>query len=257
MQEKQKHNEKIVEQFSKQAVSFTKIQGHYDSVDTLIKMSEVSKQDRVLDMACGTGIMACGFAKIAKEVIGLDITQEMLKQAHKKQNEENLTNIHFEIGDVEALPYDDESFDIVVTRYSFHHFLDVKKVFEEMIRVCKKGGKVMVVDVALEKQFEKVFNEMERLRDPSHTKALSKKEFENLFADARLSEHKISSYEVEVELEEQLNASFPHEGDKNKIQEIFKKDVNADTLGTNTHVKNGKIYFSYPISIFMAKRDNV
>lgn len=257
MQEKQKHNEKIVEQFSKQAVSFTKIQGHYDSVDTLIKMSEVSKQDRVLDMACGTGIMACGFAKIAKEVIGLDITQEMLKQAHKKQNEENLTNIHFEIGDVEALPYDDESFDIVVTRYSFHHFLDVKKVFEEMIRVCKKGGKVMVVDVALEKQFEKAFNEMERLRDPSHTKALSKKEFENLFADARLSEHKISSYEVEVELEEQLNASFPNEGDKNKIQEIFKKDVNADTLGTNTHVKNGKIYFSYPISIFMAKRDNV
>ncbi len=258
MQEKkQKHNEKIVEQFSKQAVPFGQIKGHYSGVESIIEMSEVNKNDRVLDLACGTGIMACEFAKVAKEVVGLDITQEMLQQAHKKQKEENLKNIHFEVGDVEVLPYDDESFDIIFTRYSFHHFLDVKKVFDEMVRVCKKGGEVIVVDVALDEKFEKAFNEMERLRDSSHTKALSKMEFESLFADMRLSERKTKSYKVEVELEEQLNASFPHAGDDEKIREMIKDDLTSNRMGIDSHIREGKIYFSYPISIFMAKRDEI
>lgn len=254
MYEKQKHNEKIIEQFSKQAVPFTKIQGHYSGVDSIIKMSGASKQDRVLDIACGTGIVTCEFAKVVKEVVGLDITQEMLEQSRKKQDEENLINIRFEICDVEALPYNDESFDIVFTRYSFHHFLDVKKVFDEMIRVCKKGGKIIVVDVAVNEQSQKAFNEMERLRDPSHTKALTKEEFERLFANERLTKRQISGYKVEVELEDQLKASFPNEGDDKKIRKILHDDLVSNMLGVNSHVKEGKIYFSYPISVFWADK---
>lgn len=246
------HNDNIIKQFSKQAIPFTKIKGHYDSVDTIISISEVSQNSTVLDIACGTGIVTCEFAKYAKNVIGLDITQDMLTQAIKIQEEKKLTNIKFDLGNVESLPYESNSFDIVFTRYSFHHFLDTKKVFEEMIRVCKPNGKIIVVDVALKNEYAKAYNHMEKLRDPSHTKALTFDEFHILFSNDTLLNHKQSSYKVDLELENQLKASFPNNGDEDKIREIFKNDIKANRLGMNTHFKDDKIYFSYPITIFMA-----
>ncbi|MFT5660700.1 MAG: ubiquinone/menaquinone biosynthesis C-methylase UbiE [Sulfurimonas sp.] len=251
---KTNHNEKIIEQFSKQALPFTKIKGHYDSVDTIMMLSRVSKNDEVLDLACGTGILSCEFAKHAKSVVGLDITSAMIEQAIKMQEENGLANIQFHIESVEKLAYKDNSFDIVVTRYSFHHFLDTQTVLNEMIRVCKPNGKIIVVDVALEDKYANAYNEMERLRDPSHTKALTFKEFHALFSNKALSNHKKSSYKVDLELESQLKASFPNKGDEDKIRKIFKSDVETNSLGMNTHLEYGEVHFSYPITIFVASK---
>jgi len=250
------HNETIIEQFSKQAIPFTKIKGHYDSVETIISMSEVSKNSTVLDIACGTGIIACEFAKYAKSVIGLDITQDMLNQAIKTKDENHLQNIKFDLGDVENLPYENDSFDIVCTRYSFHHFLDTKKVFNEMIRVCKPNGKIIVIDVALENRDEEAYNYVEKLRDPSHTKALTFDEFNNLFSNKILTNHKQSSYNVDLELENLLNSSFPNKGDRERIEKIYKDDLNENKLGMNTDLKEDKIYISFPITIFMANKSS-
>jgi ubiquinone/menaquinone biosynthesis C-methylase UbiE len=189
-----------------------------------------------------------------KSVVGLDMIKEMIAQAIKIQNKNSLTNIKFDLGTVENLPYKNDSFDIVFTRYSFHHFLDTKKVFDEMLRVCKPNGKIIVVDAALEKKYAHAYNSMERLRDPSHTKALTFDEFNTLFQHKTLSNHKQSSYKVEMELENQLKASFPNKGDEDKIRELFKKDTKTNSLGMHTHLKDDKIYFSYPITIFMADK---
>lgn len=248
------HNKKIIEQFSKQAVPFTTIEGHYDSVDTIISMSKLKSHHRVLDIACGTGIVSCEFAKHSKEVVGLDITEEMLTQARKLQKEKELNNIDFRNSNVEVLPFEDNSFDIVFTRYSFHHFLDTKKVFDEMLRVCKKDGKIIIVDVALKQSVSLAYNQMEKLRDPSHTKALTFEEFNNLFDNNELKNHKESSYKVNLELEKQLEASFPNKGDEDKIRKIFQEDIKTNALGVESYEKDGKIYFSYPISIFLAQK---
>ncbi|QKJ23196.1 class I SAM-dependent methyltransferase [Poseidonibacter lekithochrous] len=248
------HNEKIIEQFSKQAVPFTTIEGHYDSVDTIISMCELKSYHKVLDIACGTGIVTCEFAKHAKEVIGLDITEGMLNQARKLQKEKELNNINFRNSNVEVLPFEDNSFDIVFTRYSFHHFLDTQKVFDEMLRVCKKDGKIIIVDVSLKQSVSLAYNQMEKLRDPSHTKALTFEEFNNLFDNSELKNHKESSYKVNLELEKQLEASFPNKGDEDKIRKIFQEDIKTNALGVESYKKDGKIYFSYPISIFLAQK---
>jgi len=250
----EKHNDKIIEQFSKQAVPFTKIEGHYDSVDTIISMSEVTSNDTVLDMACGTGIVTLAFAKYADSVVGIDVTQSMLDEAIKKQKQENITNIKFDLGSVENLPYADNSFDIVFTRYSFHHFLDTKNIFDEMIRVCKANGRVIVVDATPEDKSASSYNYVEKLRDPSHTKALTFDEFNELFSNKFLSNHKHSSYNVDIELESLLEASFPNDGDIDKIREIFKNDIEINRLGMNARYENDKIYFSYPITIFLANK---
>ena len=255
MQNKQEeHNKKIVEQFSKQAVPFKLVQGHYNCVDTIIEMSDVSSEKTVLDLACGTAIVGCEFAKYAKHVTGIDITKEMLHEAKKLKKEKKLENITFELNSVDNLSYEENFFDIVFTRYSFHHFLDVNQVFKEMIRVCKPNGKIIVVDVALEEKYAQAYNNMEKLRDPSHTRALTNTEFEQLFSNKQLSNCSKSNYSVKLELEEQLNASFPNSGDDEKIRNIFQEDIIHNHLGVKSYSKDSKIYFSYPITIFVATK---
>ena len=120
---KVKHNQIIVEQFSQQAIPFAKKSGHSDSMHMLIEMSGVSGEDQVLDVACGPGLVACAFAPHARHVTGIDITPAMIEQARRLQDEKQLENLTWQVGDVLPLPFPGDSFSVVLTRYSLHHFL--------------------------------------------------------------------------------------------------------------------------------------
>jgi SAM-dependent methyltransferase len=178
----------------------------------------------------------------------------MIKQAKLLQNETGLENITWHTGNVVPLPYPDEGFSIVLTRYSFHHFLEPRRVLEEMIRVCKPGGKVVVADVAVEPRNAEAYNSMEKLRDPSHVRALTKAELENLLKEAGLINISKGSYRVEVELELQLNSSFPLPGDSDKLRKIFRDDIGRDSLGVGARMAGGEIHFSYPIIVLAGEK---
>lgn len=248
------HNAMIIKQFSKQAIPFAKSPGHMDSIQMLIEMSGVTNNDSVLDVACGPGLVACEFANIADSVTGIDITEKMIEQARNHQQEKQLENMTWNTGDVLPLPYADNEFSIVLTRYSFHHFLEPQKVLSEMYRVCKPGGSIMVVDVALSPKNVKAYNQMEKLRDPSHTKALTHQEFEQLFHEIKLHNNRQATYALEVELEQQLKASFPNSGDDVKIRTIIKQDIGINKIGVNACRRDGKIYFTYPISVYVGQK---
>jgi len=144
-----------------------------------------------------------------------------------------------------------ETFSMLVTRYSFHHFLEPKAVLNEMYRVCKPGGVILIADVALAEDKIEAYNQMEKLRDPSHTRALSHNEFEQLMTDSGLKNLQQGSYSVEMELEKQLQASFPNPGDEQKIRAIFQDDLKHNRLGVGAKKIADKIHFSYPISVYM------
>jgi ubiquinone/menaquinone biosynthesis C-methylase UbiE len=63
------------------------------------------------------------------------------------QKEKKLNNLTWKIGDILTLPFDNSSFSLVITRYSIHHLLEPQKVLDEMIRVCKQGGRIVIIDV--------------------------------------------------------------------------------------------------------------
>jgi ubiquinone/menaquinone biosynthesis C-methylase UbiE len=252
--QQQNHDEKIVDQFTKQAIPFTQLPGHLDSIQMLIELSKVSGEDNVLDVACGPGMVACEFAKVARQVRGIDITEKMIEQAKKRQQEMKLSNVSWDIGTVLPLPYDSASFSTVVTRYSFHHFLDPKAVLNEMVRVCKKDGIVLIADAALPADKVNAYNHMEKLRDPSHTQALSYDAWEQLMKDSGLRNLQRGCYKVEMELEKQLKASFPNPGDDEKIRKIFKDDIGVNSLGMDAHWSGSEIHFSYPISIYAGNK---
>ena len=253
-QQQNEHDAKIVSQFTKQAITFTKLPGHMDSIQMLIEMSEVGDSDLVLDVGCGPGLVACEFAKVAQYVTGIDLTEEMIKQAKSRQQELGLANLSWDIGTASPLPYTSDSFSVVITRYSFHHFLNPKAVLSEMIRVCKPGGVVLIADVVLPVEKVEAYNRMEKLRDPSHTQAMSSDGLNQLMRESGLKSLQRGNYSIEMELEHQLKASFPNPGDEEIIRDIFRNDIGVNSLGVDAHLLSDKIHFSYPISIYSGRK---
>ncbi len=246
------HNDSIVDQFTRQAVPFSRMATQ--SEELLLELSGVTGHDTVLDVACGPGLVACAFATRARQVTGIDLTPAMITQAQKLQQRGQLENLTWQVGDVLPLPFPDASFSMVITRYSFHHFLDPKAVLGEMIRVCQPGGTVMVVDAALPPEKMDAYNHVEKLKDPSHTRALTVAEFLEMADSCGLQQIKTQFYKFELELEASMKAFFPNPGDDAKIRQIFRDDTGKDALGLNVHRRGDEIHFAYPVMILVGRK---
>ncbi len=252
--DKSKHNENIKDQFSKQAIAYTAIEAHANALDILIQMSGVSKDDNVIDVACGSGIVSCEFAKFANHVTGIDITENMLKQARELQAKNELSNIDWILDDVVPLRFDNEQFSIVVSRFSFHHFIDYERVFDEMIRVCKPKGNIMVVDVALPNEKLIAYDTMEKLRDSSHVGALSLDKFEQLFQNKKLTNCRKTNYNMVIDLETQLKASFLNPEDKENLRSMIINDAGVNNLGIGVSKVDGGYQLQYPICVYVGQK---
>jgi ubiquinone/menaquinone biosynthesis C-methylase UbiE len=77
-----------------------------------------------LDVAYGSGLISCELSKVAHHITGKDVTPTTIQQANLLKQEKTYKYIKYKIGDVAQSPYEDESFSLVVTRYSFHHLVD-------------------------------------------------------------------------------------------------------------------------------------
>ena len=144
--------EKNQKAFSGQSEGFSPNGDTYADADELVWMLEdlpVSADARVLDIATGTGEFARAIAPQVASVIGLDATQAMMEQGKRFIEQAGIGNISFQKGIVQDIPFEDESFDIVTSRYAFHHFADPKPVISEMARVCRTDGHIIVVDIVV------------------------------------------------------------------------------------------------------------
>ena len=126
----------------------------------------------------------------------------MIEQAKQMQKERKLNNLTWKIGDILTLPFDDSSFSLVITRFSFHHLLEPQKVLNEMIRVCKHDGRIVIIDVTPEPDKVGEYNKVEKLRDPSHVKAFTFKSLRSLMEESGLVNLESKCQNLEMELQE-------------------------------------------------------
>ncbi len=103
-------------------------------------VNDIKKDDIVLDIATGTGIVAFEAAKAAKKVYGIDISQKMIKEAQKKQENKSIENIEFRSGDGYNTYFDDDVFNVVICCNALHMMKDPAPVLAEARRVLKHGG---------------------------------------------------------------------------------------------------------------------
>jgi SAM-dependent methyltransferase len=250
------HGEAILDQFTRQAVPFATAPSIRDeaALRTVIAFSACSPDDTVLDVACGPGILACAFAQVARHVTGIDLTPAMLEQARALQAAQRLTNLTWRQGDVLPLPFTDGAFTLVVSRFAFHHLLDPAAVLAQMRRVGAPGGTVMVIDSAPAPDKADAFNAMERLRDPSHVRALPVVEHRALFAAAGFGEPRETFYRLQSDLDGLLSRSFPNPGDAEKIRAMVRRSLDDDGLDMAPHRVADTIRLSYPVAVLAARR---
>lgn len=106
-------------------------------IENTLTLLEGLPEKEILDVACGTGRLFHLYGK--RKIYGVDISEDMLKQARKKY-----PNAVLKIADAENIPYEDNRFDIIITAQFIQHLPEYINGLKEMVRVCKKGGYIIV-----------------------------------------------------------------------------------------------------------------
>lgn len=252
------HSLLIRDQFTRQATPFSTAApiASEETLKLIVAAADAGPDDTVLDVACGGGIVVCGFAPHVRRATGIDMTPAMLERARALAAEKGIGNVSWRDGDVTRLPWPDGAFTIVVTRFAVHHFPDPQAVFAEMVRVCAPAGRVVVVDTCASADPAKAaeFNRLELLRDPSHVRALPLAELSGLFHGAGLGEPRTSFTELRDTVDNLLARSFPNPGDETKIVNLFAASIADDRLGIPVRRAGDAIEYAYPVAILAATK---
>jgi ubiquinone/menaquinone biosynthesis C-methylase UbiE len=167
-----KSKQAVQAQFGRQASWYVVSSVHQrsDGLDALLRLAAPRPTDRALDIATGTGFTALALAPQCREIVGMDLTFGMVREARRLAWERRASSLTFCLGDAEALPFQSNTFDIVTCRHAAHHFPDIPRALQEMARVAKIGGRVVLDDTCAPETpaLESQMNEWERRRDPSH-----------------------------------------------------------------------------------------
>ena len=241
------HNDTVKNSFKKQAAKFAAYHmSKIEYTDYLIKRIGAKGTEHALEVAAGTCICGRALAPFVKDITCLDLTEEMLAQRKRLVGENQINNIYFQTGNAEELPYDSETFDLVVTRLSFHHFDNPKKPFGEMNRVLKKGGKLVVWDMeAAEESLRTTDDKIEKMRDMSHTRILSREEFEKLFEKDFTLQCEETTL-VSVNLKSWMELTDTPEDVQKEITNLMKAELaGGSKTGFSPYNKDSQIMFDH------------
>ena len=170
------------------------------SLERMVTLAQPQPHWRALDVATGAGHTAYAFAPHVARMWATDITEEMLEVVRGEIAKRGLANVRTAHAKAEALPFEDQSFDLVTCRIAPHHFESIPKFLGETRRVLKRDGRLAVVDnVVPEGSVGDYVNAFERFRDPSHLRAWTMPEWRGALADAGFAV--VHEEELEKEME--------------------------------------------------------
>src|ERR1700742_2712611 len=166
------HSASIRDEFAHQADAFARspTMSLAETLDAVVELVPEDGAARWAELACGPGLIARAMAPRVGSVLGLDLTPAMIEKARADAAAAGVENVSFEVGDATALDLPDDSLDGAITRFSLHHIPAPVRVLEEMRRVVRPGGLVVVSDFVTDDDGEAAAwqEQIERLRDPSH-----------------------------------------------------------------------------------------
>lgn len=256
----EQHTQIIQEEFSRQAESFGKkglTLSNKEYLTWSLQNLNLKPHEEVLDVAAGTGHLSRAIAPFVKKVTAIDVTEAMLRMGVKEAQKEGISNITFMVGAAEKLPFPDLSFDRVASRLAFHHFVDSVAPLEEMMRVCRTGGKIVAIDLISpeDKELSKTYNYLERLRDPSHTTALCQSELLRIMKHSGLELEFLSSQEIEVDLQSWMGLTQTPPEIKEKITQNLSTELSGGLpTGMRPFVEEGKIKFLQTWVVVMSRK---
>jgi SAM-dependent methyltransferase len=184
------YEESIRQEFTHQTDSFAgnAVATMPETLDALLELVPKDEGARWLEVACGPGSISRALAPRVGSILGVDLTPAMVEKATEEAATEGVANAEFSLGDATALDMADASFDGAVTRFSLHHIPAPRRVVQEMARVVRPGGWVIVADFIADpdRDVYAAIEEIERLRDPSHWSCLTAEQLRTIGEGAGL-----------------------------------------------------------------------
>jgi ubiquinone/menaquinone biosynthesis C-methylase UbiE len=169
----------------------------------MVEAAELTGDERVLDLGCGTGHTAMAFAPRCAEVEALDLTPQMLAAGRAMADERGLAKLRFREGDAADLPYPDASFEVVTSRLSAHHYTRPEQAVREAARVLRPGGRLLWIDSVSPTGWaaDTFMNTFEILRDRSHVRNHSTDQWLEMFESVGLSADVLRTWNIRIDFD--------------------------------------------------------
>lgn len=222
---KQTIQEHVQAQFGNVAANYRTSTVHAagEDLQQMLAHANLSPELLVLDAGCGAGHTGIAFAPHVKQVTAYDLTPMMLEQVEQLAQERNISNIRTQAGDVENLPFDAQCFDIVVSRYSAHHWLHPEKALAEFKRVLKPDGAFIISDIMASADYaqDTFLQTLELLRDPSHVRDYSIAEWTRFMNDAGFQPQVVYTHQLSLHFDAWLKRIATPEQNAEMIKTLF------------------------------------
>lgn len=199
------HGQAVQDQFDSKAEAYLTSEVHARGPDleraAALVAESLAPTAQGLDVGCGAGHLSFALAPNLARIVALDPSPKMLSTMGASAAERGLVQIATRQASAESLPFEDASFDLVCSRYSAHHWTGLPAALAQMRRVIKPRGYLLIIDVlgADDPLVDTHLQTLELLRDPSHVRNRSSREWRFLMSAAGFTEFHESEWALRLE----------------------------------------------------------
>ena len=243
------HIDRVQSSFSRQARDFEAAGltlGRQALLGWIVDALPLGSATRALDAAAGTCHLSRAVAPRVRSVAAVDVTPAMLREARVEAAAAQLRNLHLVQADAGRLPFADTQFDLVMCRLALHHFADPAAEVAEMARVTRASGTLAVVDLLSpdDEDLAARYNAFERMRDPSHTRAVTAGELRSLLDAAGRPVADWSARDVEVALDPWLDLTRTPDATRRTIVGALERELGGGPpTGMRPRARGGRLSF--------------
>jgi ubiquinone/menaquinone biosynthesis C-methylase UbiE len=215
----------------------------------LLNFAKLPPDLRILDLGTGIGVLAQMLAEDgAKLVVGIDVSPAMLELAEYIRLSKPVpasARVSYRLAPAQALPFPNESFDVVTCRLVLNHARKPERIVREIARVLRPGGwlilaELLSVDNSVKRATQ---NAIEERRNLSHVAARAAEQYIKLVTDAGLSVEAKDAVSFERELEEWLSIYQPDRADAAAVREMIEAGLETDAAGINARRQGATLVF--------------